>query len=137
MKEMDKFFRRRDSISVKNERGDRLRISNKDGSPANIENTVSGICSINTNAKERIERFINILSDSTEWEYKDHNWICWEKMLFKQFTKRDFNRDRKTITIKSFQEFIDKKPLSWAMTSTNNIEYTLEAPDKLIEYKEK
>jgi hypothetical protein len=132
MKEMDKFFRSRDSISVKNERGDRLRISNKDGSPANIENIVSGLCYINVNARERIERFINLLADTTNWQYKNKNWVCWDKMVFKQFTKRDFIRDKKTITIKSFQEFIEKKPLSWAMTSTNNIEYTLENPDKLI-----
>jgi len=132
MKEMDKFFRRRDGISVKNERGDRLRISNSDGSPANIENIKTGNCSINKNAKDRIVKFIKILSDCTEWKYDKRNWICWNNMTFKQFTKRDFNRDKKTITIKSFQEFIEKKPLSWAMTSGNNIEYTLEKPDKMI-----
>jgi hypothetical protein len=132
MKEMDKFFRRRDEISIKNERGDRLRISNKDGSPINIENIMSANCSINESAKERIEKFIMILSDCTKWDYSNKNWKCWDKMIFKQFTKRDFNRDKKTITIKSFRDFIEKNPLSWAMTSTNNIEYTLEDPDKLI-----
>jgi hypothetical protein len=132
MQEMDRFFRRRDEISVKNERGDRLRISNKDGSPANIENIKQGNCHINLDAKNRIIEFIKILSDLTKWKYKDDDWICWEGMKFYQFKKGDFNGDKKTITIQSFREFIEKKPLSWAMTSSRNIEYTLEEPDKLL-----
>lgn len=54
-------------------------------------------------------------------------------MKFYQFKKGDFISDKKTITIKTFQDFIHKKPLSWAMTSGTNIEYTLETPDKLLE----
>ncbi|MDR1491600.1 MAG: hypothetical protein LBT05_02585 [Planctomycetaceae bacterium] len=46
---------------------------------------------------------------------------------------RDFKGDKKTITIKNFLEFIENKPLSWAMTSSDNIEYTLEEPDKLLQ----
>jgi hypothetical protein len=53
-------------------------------------------------------------------------------MKLSKFTKGDFKSDKKTITIKHFQEFIEKKPLSWAMTSGDNIEYTLEEPDKLL-----
>jgi hypothetical protein len=37
MLEMDSFFRERDEISIPRERGDRLKISNKDSSPYNIE----------------------------------------------------------------------------------------------------
>ena len=132
MKEMDNFFRKRDAISVSKERGDRLRISNKDGSPANIENIQNKNCNINTDAKNRIIDFIRILSDLTTWEYKSDNWICWENMKFSQFKKGDFKGDKKTITIQTFKEFIEKKPLSWAMTSGDNIEYTLENPDKLL-----
>lgn len=132
MKEMDNFFRKRDSISVSKERGDRLRISNKDGSPANIENIQNKNCHINTDAKNRIIDFIKILSDLTTWEYKLDNWNCWENMKFSQFKKGDFKGDKKTITIQTFKEFIEKKPLSWAMTSGDNIEYTLESPDKLL-----
>lgn len=39
---------------------------------------------------------------------------------------------KKTITIQTFKDFIEKNPLSWAMTSGDNIEYTLEEPDKLL-----
>ena len=132
MKEMDCFFRKRDTISKKNERGDRLRISNTDGSPANIETVSSGVCSINPDAKSRIVSFMNILSDFTKWDYKESDWLCWDHMKCSQFRKGDFLRDNKTITIKNFNDFIEKNPLSWAMTSNNNIEYTLEEPDKLL-----
>lgn len=133
MKEMDSFFRRRDAISVNKERGDRLRISNADGTPANIETLSSGQCKINPEAKKRIFEFINILSDLTKWEFKVDNWACWEGMKYSQFTKGDFKRDGKTLTIQNFKDFIEKKPLSWAMTSGDNIEYTIENPDKLLQ----
>ncbi len=136
MKEMDGFFRKRDAISVSKERGDRLRISNKDGTSANIEMVANGDCYINSNAKDRIINFINILTDLTKWDYKEDKWICWENMKSSRFTKGDFKGDNKTITIQTFKEFIEKKPLSWAMTSGDNIEYTLESPDKLPTYTE-
>jgi hypothetical protein len=132
MKEMDNFFRKRDKLSIKNERGDRLRISNTNGTPINIENIESGTCNINPEAKARIIDFIKILSDLTKWKYKKKQWLCWEGMKVYHFTKGNFKDDRKTITIQAFREFIEKKPLSWAMTSGNNIEYTLENPDKLL-----
>jgi hypothetical protein len=132
MKEMDKFFRRRDEISISKERGDRLRISNKDGSPVNIENIHTGVCTINNEAKNRIIEFIKILAEFTTWEYKNQNWLCWDNMKFSQFKKGDFKGDKKTITIQNFKDFIEKKPLSWAMTSRGNIEYTLEEPDKIL-----
>lgn len=132
MKEMDAFFRRRDEISISKERGDRLKISNKDGTPANIEKIKDGNCSINTEARDRIIDFIRILSDLTNWNFINENWICWDNMKFSQFSKRDFKGDRKTLTIQNFKEFLDKNPLSWAMTSGDNIEYTLEEPDKLL-----
>ena len=132
MKAMDNFFRRRDSISIKNERGDRLRISNKDGSPANIDNIGNRKCNINIEAKKRIIEFMRILSDLTTWDFNDKSWICWENMKYYQFRKGDFKGDNKTLTIQNFKEFIERKPLSWAMTSGDNIEYTLEEPDKLF-----
>ena len=75
---------------------------------------------------------MNILSDFTTWNYMEDYWLCWENMKFSQFTKGDFQKDKKTITIANFIEFIKRNPLSWAMTSGTNIEYTLEEPDKLL-----
>jgi len=133
MQEMDNFFRKRDSISIKNERGDRLRISDKDGNPVNIGNINSSIpCHINENAQQRITKFIELLSESTKWDYKPENWICWNNMKYYKFTKGDFKSNNRRITIKNFAEFVSKEPLSWAMTSGDNIEYTLEEPSKFF-----
>lgn len=131
MREMNEFFRRRDLLSIKRERGDRLRISNPDGTPANIENSDDVYCHINTAAKSRIVDFMQILSDLTTWKYISDNWECWSEMKLYRFSKSDFKSDKKTLTIKNFLEFIQKSPLSWAMTSGDNIEYTLETPDKI------
>jgi hypothetical protein len=49
-----------------------------------------------------------------------------------QFTKSDFIKEDWTITIANYKKFIALNPLSWAMTSGNNIEFTKEYPDKLI-----
>ncbi len=72
MKAMDEFFRERDEISVIKERGDRLRISETDGLPTNMEKH-NNFYRINSEAKERIEKFIKILSDLTGWKYRQNN----------------------------------------------------------------
>ncbi len=129
MKAMDEFFRKRDEISVVKERGDRLRISETDGSPANIERH-NNFYKINSEAKERIEKFIKILSNLTGWKYDPNSWT-WEKLRLYRFTKGDFAGSKIRINNKTFEKFLSKKPLTWAMTSGQNIEYTLEKPDKL------
>jgi len=126
---MDDFFRKRDNISVSKERGDRLRISDTDGTPYNIlkENSCY---KIDSNAKNRIVRFIKILSLLTRWKYKKSSWT-WDNLNLYKFTKRDFQKDKKRLNNKNFERFLRKKPLSWAITSGQNVEYTLEKPDKL------
>lgn len=129
MLEMDDFFRKRDKINVPNERGDRLRISLKDGSPFNIEES-EGIYFLNEDAVRRIKEFVDILSQFTGWEFIDENW-SWNGFDLFKFTKRDFQGDGKRVNGNNFTEMVRKNPLSWAMTSGQNIEYTLEEPDKL------
>lgn len=129
MKEMDEFFRKRDEISVIKERGDRLRISETDGSQVNIEKK-DGFYKINSEAKERIEKFIKILSDLTGWKYNQSSWT-WKNFKLYKFTKGDFTGQKIRLNNKTFEEFLLKKPLTWAMTNGQNIEYTLEKPDKL------
>ncbi len=129
MKAMDEFFRKRDEISVIKERGDRLRISETDGSPVNVEK-YNGFYKINLEARERIEKFIKILSDLTGWKYNQGGWT-WENLKLHKFTKGDFNGQKIRLNNKTFKDFLLKKPLIWAMTNGQNIEYTLEKPDKL------
>lgn len=131
MNEMNMFFRKRDKISEHKERGDRLRISDTDGSAFNILKNSSGMYDIDPNARERIIKFIKILSDTTEWEYKEDSWL-WNDLKLYTFTKTDFTKQKLTLTTTNFNNFINTNPLSWAMTSGANIEYTTEAPDKMF-----
>jgi len=129
MKAMDEFFRKRDEISIVKERGDRLRISEANGSSVNIEKQ-NDFYKIISEAKERIEKFINILSDLTSWKYNQNSWT-WDGFRLYKFTKGDFTGNKISLNNKTFEELLSKNPLTWAMTNGQNIEYTLENPDKL------
>lgn len=129
MKAMDDFFKKRDEISVVGERGDRLKISETDGSPTNISKRDS-FYDIRLEAKERSERFIKLLSILTDWEYIENQW-SWSGLVLYKFTKSDFAGRGISLNIRNFEELMSKKPLTWAMTTGQNIEYTLEKPNKL------
>ncbi len=81
-------------------------------------------------AKERIEKFIEILSRLTGWKYNQSSWT-WGNFRLYKFTKGDFTSKNIRLNNKTFEAFLLKKPLTWAMTNGQNIEYTLEKPDKL------
>lgn len=129
MLEMDDFFRKRDAISVPKQRGDRLRISESDGSPFNLINQNSSY-KLKEEAVDRIKKFIKILSGFTRWNFHEHHWL-WDDFELYQFTKSDFESDRNRVNNQTFNTFIGNNPLSWAATSGQNIEYTLEKPNKL------
>lgn len=130
MLEMDDFFRKRDEISISKERGDRLRISGRDGKPFNLIKKY-GTYKLKEEAVNRINQFIDILSEFTGWKYKKENWL-WNNFNLFNFTKKDFKSINKRVNGTNFKEMIKKNPLSWAMTSRQNIEYTLEKPDKVF-----
>ncbi len=126
---MDEFFKKRDEISIPGERGDRLKISSIDSNPYNILKKGS-FYEIDFGAKNRIIEFIKILSSLTTWKYKEKSWL-WDNLDLYKFTKRDFKKDGKRLNNANFDNLISKNPLSWAITSRGNLEYTLERPDKL------
>lgn len=130
MQEMDAFFRERDLISAPRERGDRLKISNKDSSPYNIE-PQNGLFKIKEEAKLRCEMFLLLLSKHTKWTYQPEHW-SFENFRLMQFTKSDFKNRNWSIKIDNWKTFLSENPLSWAMTSGDNIEYTIEFPDHLV-----
>ena len=132
MELMNKFFIKRDEISISKERGDRLKISSKDGSPYNIEWIDSDLVNINNDAVNRIKLFLEVISETTNWNFNQDDWICWNELKFYQFSKNDFKGMGWTLTNSRFEEFLNMNPLSWAMTSGKNIEFTLEKPDKFI-----
>lgn len=131
MIEMDNFFRLRDEISVPRERGDRLKISNKDSSPANIDQMNSGLFKISEDPKNRCIRFLILLSELTGWNFNSEKWH-FENYNLLRFTKSDFKAKNWTIKKDNWKALLDLNPLSWAMTSGDNLEFTIETPDKLI-----
>ena len=127
---MNCFFRERDKRNAPNQRGDRLRISQKDGEPCNINGIETGTCHVAKDAIERICSFMEYIGNMTGWHFNENDWDCWENMQFFKFSKGSFKGDGKSLTIEHFNEFIRRNPLSWAMTSGADIEYTIEEPHR-------
>ncbi len=127
---MNDFLRKRDSICAPREmgareRGDRLIISTAEGA-YNLDKT-GEFYSIKNDAKGRVEQFLQLLSDLTLWEYKAKDWV-WEDFKISVFTKDIFSKTGR-LSNKDFEQFIGSNPLSYAITSNQRIEYTLEKPD--------
>lgn len=131
MKEMQNFFDRRDRISISKERGDRMKISNKDSTPHNIELELNGNYKIIDDAKIRCTKFLKLLEEDTNWGYNNSNWNFNNLKLY-SFKKRDFKGMGWTLKKSDWEKFISLNPLSWAMTSGDNIEFTIEEKDFML-----
>ena len=129
MQDMDDFFRKRDEISISNERGDRLRISNSDGTPVNI-NKIGSTYNIDASAKDRITEFLTLLSVNTEWDFDVSKWT-FNNLNLHIFVKGDYSNRNWRMNISNFNQLLLENPISWAMTSGNNIEFTLD-PNKSL-----
>ena len=118
------FFEKLRQINDGKRGGDKIKISNSKGEPINLEKEGNAF-SIDKEKIETAEQFLNLLGDLTGWEYLPEKWN------FKEFTLYKFSKGNITPSNRRFNELIDKNPMSWAMTSTLAIEYTLEEPNKL------
>jgi hypothetical protein len=128
---MDEFYRKRDEISVEKQRGDKFVISDNIGNYMNIvREERSEYYKITDEKIKRVTKFIALLSETTGWEFKRENWE-FDRLRRYKFTKGSFQSTGWTISNRDFYKFIEKMPLSWAMTSNQNIEFTLEEPDTL------
>lgn len=144
IKYMDDFFRKRDDITVRTnsqspaggraksieERGDRLMLSESDGSPYNILGINTEEIYINTAAAARTKSFCTMVGKLTSWEFNEDDWKCWSNLDFYKFSKSSFESDKTRLNIGTFEGFLNRNPLSWAQTSGSNIEYTVEEPDR-------
>jgi hypothetical protein len=131
---MDEFLRKRDKISVARERGDRVTITIRGGggSPHNLVGGVQGLYDFGDDARDRAEKFLNLLASLTGWGYRQDYW-SWRNWRVSHFSKSDFTSTKTALNTKNFNELMKtKNPLSLAMTSGQNIEYTVETPDKMV-----
>jgi len=127
MRQMMDFWDQRDAISnVRGERGDRIAITRRGGGgeSANVVPHGPDEVRLETGARQRGEAFLRLLGDMTEWQYQPKNW-SFEGWRSFQFTKGVLEN----ATIRSFDELLEKNPVSFAMTANRRYEYTLEEPE--------
>jgi hypothetical protein len=108
--------------------GDKLKISNSSGTPINLVKN-SSTFDIHIKEKIRIEEFIASMAKYLDWIYQTEKWQWNDFRLFK-FSKGDFSKT--SLNNQTYNSLMDKNPLSMAMTSGANIEFTIETPDKLF-----
>lgn len=131
MKVMRDFFRRRDELTVEKQRGDKFVISTKTGDFSdNVIHQIGNLYCIEEDAKKRLISFLSILSEHTGWLLNESKWTLSDLKRYK-FSKSNFQEKGWTLTNKNYNSFMEQNPLSWAMTSSMNIEFTLETPDVL------
>ncbi|ODS40380.1 MAG: hypothetical protein A7315_08750 [Candidatus Altiarchaeales archaeon WOR_SM1_79] len=114
------FFKKLSDIG---KNADKINMSNTKGEPVNLIKE-RGNYSIVEDEKNKVERFLTMLSELTKWDYKVNKWN-WKFKIFK-FSKRNIKPSNAR-----YDELMNNEPLSLAMTSGQAIEYTLEEPDKL------
>ena len=118
------FFDKLKEINEGKRGGDKLKISDSSGKPVNLVKSGETF-SVNDGQKNKIINLLKILEDLTGWGFADKNWI------FDDFSLYKFEKGTIVPSNERFRNLINKNPLSWAMTSSLAIEYTLEKPDKL------
>jgi hypothetical protein len=131
MEGMDDFLRQRHAISVPRERGDRIAVTLRggEGTPHNLARE-AGLYTLRADARARGERFLSLLATSTRWEYRPASWT-WGGWDLYQFEKQDFASEGVRLNNSTYNVMVLKSPLSLAITSTANVEYTLERPDQM------
>jgi hypothetical protein len=118
------FFKKLQEIGNGKKGADKIVISDRNGKPANIRQEGKSF-SLLDSPKKRPVRFLEFLSELTGWSFDDSKW------LFENFSVYQFTKGTIKPNGRNFDELIRKNPLSWAMISGLNIEYTLEEPDTM------
>jgi len=118
------FFARIKSINGNTRGGDKIKISDGTGKPINLEKRNNSFRLLSAE-REKAVKFLNVLAELTGWKFISQNWT------FGNFSVYKFSKGNIKPSNQRFNELMEKNPLSWAMTSTLAIEYTLEEPDKL------
>lgn len=137
MNGLNDFLRLRDSFNAvgyyregvyrkggKNKRtGDKLRISDSGG---NIINVVSeGSCwKIHDLEKRRILGFIERIAEYMKMKFHESQWQ-WEGFALLEMQKNDFKGLGSRLNNRTYIELMEKNPFSLAISSRDNIEYTL------------
>lgn len=105
--------------------GDKLRITNSSGQPINLE-SINKHYKIHDDEKNRVVGFIKEMAVFMRLVYDERVW-SWDRLKIYQFTKGILS----AMSNRKYLSLMRKNPLSMAITSGQEMEYTLEAPDKI------
>jgi chorismate mutase len=107
--ELEIIFKKFKKISEGKRGGDKIKISD-------ISNN-----SFSDDSIKKIERLINLLANYPKWEYKPEKWIL-RGLNILNFSKKI----KENLNNRNYTEIINHTPLSFAITATKRMEYTLE-----------
>jgi hypothetical protein len=126
MQALNDFFKKLKEIGKGKRGADKIIISDKNGEPKNLKQIGNSFAIVDTQKNTAIN-FLLLLSSLTGWKLDEKQWT-FENLSVYKFTKGSIKPNGR-----NFKELISKNPLSWAMTSSLAIEYTLEEPDRLMD----
>lgn len=125
MKGMQIFFDKRDECGGNKVlgRGDKLIISNKDG-PKNIYKKDS-FYNINEENVKNIKKFINIICNDFEWDFKnDWSFDNFKMLKFEKDSLNSTDNNKKNLTKENVKNIYMKKIFSSAQTAGSTLEFT-------------
>lgn len=123
--ELSKKYIKYNQFYVK-KRKDKIPISDRSASGNLIASSFNKLLNeFSKECRKQIQQYLKFISDKTEWKYKEDKWL-WDDFKIFKFTKKICKPG-----IRTYKDAVKNNFLSLAITSTNNMEYTLEKPDKL------
>jgi hypothetical protein len=106
--------------------GHQLKISNTSGEKINLQKTQQNIFKVYDKEKNRVIGFISKMGAYIDLGYNEEKW-CWDNLRIKIFKKGILGGGSKygNLNNVTYTSLMQKNPFSLAMTSGNQIEYTL------------
>lgn len=127
MEMMDEFWRARDHFSEGAEAGDRLHITNRRGTASGNLVGAGGGVELQEATISRFTGFIGVVSERLGWRYDASRW-SWGRYRATEFQKGSLGpgSPQGTLGIRSYGEILDASPVSFAITASDRLEYTLD-----------
>ena len=120
MRALKEFFAKVKEISGGERGGDKIKVSNGDGEPVNFRPCGNGLFALDDAQVAVVNGFLSMLADLTGWTHDPTAWTFSELRLFR------FDKGTVKPNGRNFDALMARNPLSWAMTSGQTIEYTVE-----------
>jgi hypothetical protein len=122
---MKDFFNSRDSFNQPKRRGDKIKLSDTAGNPSTHVVEERGRYRFEDEFKSKVIGFQDLLAECCDLQGRPFT-LPTENLKLTRFKKDSFQARGWTLTKKNFESFLDSNPFSWAITSTDNIEFTTE-----------